>query len=669
MLKRPPGSDDVSEAGTSHLLTWLYAWSIDNKQEIETWVQAIGHYDNNEFEEALQVFDNIADTSKILFNCGVIHATLGEHERAVCWRDIRALQERANHVQVECYQRAIRLDQYLAVAYFQQGVSNFLVGDFEEGLANFNDTLLYLRGNTYIDYEQLGLKFRLYSCEVLFNRGLCYIYLQQDAAGMQDFEYAVKEKMTQDHDVINDAIRERAEGYTVFSIPVGVIYRPNEAKVKNLKAKDYLGKARLVAASDRNNTGVGFQGSDRKQALAQELAAKDDRPPENISFAATNLVQKGLASRGGREQSAPPAMNRNVFPPTPPPESDKPVLRSSAPQMTGRAASVRNPPSKTPGQQQHNGEPPLNDPRPERPGPLNRHNTVDTIRSASPAQQAVSERIDMWSSPKTKGHRTRAASENRVPTLRRQYPERSDRPLFRETTSRRGFEPIQEDSSYSDVYDMYQPQKPTFTAATGTLLPMYSAEPRISNGSDEYMHDIYEEDEYDGSDKTRFEMLSQQPKRPNLPMRSSSRRRKEEIRNVRVKVRFHEDTRYMMFGSGIEYGDFESKIRDKFSIKNRMRIKMQDEGDMITMGDQDDLDMLLLAAKEAARSEQQEMAKMEVGTRPQPMLISITDLTPPGLDTRDLSRGTFCWTVLIHLARTIERHIGQAQLSERTSLL
>lgn len=54
------------------------------KQEIETWVAALGHYDNNEFDEALKEFDNIADTSKILFNCGVIHATLGEHEKAVC---------------------------------------------------------------------------------------------------------------------------------------------------------------------------------------------------------------------------------------------------------------------------------------------------------------------------------------------------------------------------------------------------------------------------------------------------------------------------------------------------------------------------------------------------------------------------------------------------------
>lgn len=97
------------------------------------------------------------------------------------------------------------------MAYFQQGVSNFLVGDFEEALANFNDTLLYLRGNNMIDYAQLGLMFKLYSCEVLFNRGLCYIYLQQKEAGMQDFSFAVKEKVVEDHNVIDDAIREEAE--------------------------------------------------------------------------------------------------------------------------------------------------------------------------------------------------------------------------------------------------------------------------------------------------------------------------------------------------------------------------------------------------------------------------------------------------------------------------
>jgi tetratricopeptide (TPR) repeat protein len=183
-------------------------------------VAALASYDNNEFDESLKVFDQISDTSKILFNCGVIHATLGEHEKAVSERH-RAYYYRhmLTAIQVDCYQRAVRLDQYLAVAYFQQGVSNFLMGDFEEALANFNDTLLYLRGNNNIDYEQLGLKFKLYSCEVLFNRGLCYIYLQQRDAGLQDLSFAAKEKVVPDHDVIDEAIREEAEVPWLASFP------------------------------------------------------------------------------------------------------------------------------------------------------------------------------------------------------------------------------------------------------------------------------------------------------------------------------------------------------------------------------------------------------------------------------------------------------------------
>lgn len=46
-------------------------------------MQALVHYDNQEFEEALRVFNGIADTSKILFNCGIICATIGDHEKAV----------------------------------------------------------------------------------------------------------------------------------------------------------------------------------------------------------------------------------------------------------------------------------------------------------------------------------------------------------------------------------------------------------------------------------------------------------------------------------------------------------------------------------------------------------------------------------------------------------
>ena len=61
--------------------------------------------------------------------------------------------------------------------YFQCGVSNFLLTRYDAAYNDFSSALLYLRGNQFINYEQLGLKFKLYSAEVLFNRGLTQIYM------------------------------------------------------------------------------------------------------------------------------------------------------------------------------------------------------------------------------------------------------------------------------------------------------------------------------------------------------------------------------------------------------------------------------------------------------------------------------------------------------------
>jgi hypothetical protein len=68
------------------------------------------------------------------------------------------------------------------------------------------------------NYEQLGLKFKLFSAEVLFNKGLTQIYLGNAQQGLADMEDARREKATEEHNVIDDAIQDRGEGYTVFSI-------------------------------------------------------------------------------------------------------------------------------------------------------------------------------------------------------------------------------------------------------------------------------------------------------------------------------------------------------------------------------------------------------------------------------------------------------------------
>ncbi|KAK1820190.1 hypothetical protein LTR12_005341 [Friedmanniomyces endolithicus] len=551
------------------------------KQEIETWVAALAAYDNNEFDSAQRCFGQIADTSKILFNMGVLHATLGEHGQAV-----------------DCYQRAVQLDQYLAVAYFQQGVSNFLMGDFEEALANFNDTLLYLRGNNNIDYEQLGLKFKLYSCEVLFNRGLCYIYLQQKDVGMQDLIFAAREKSVPDHDVIEEAIKEQAEGYTVFSIPVGVIYRPNEAKVKNLKIKDYLGKARLVAAQDRLNV-------DPRRQAALAAMALDDRPGDKLSYAALNLVRPDLRSRSGRQQSEPP-LNRNMFPPTPPPELDPPE-----PSLEKRHSSSSG------------------------------HSSLSSLQQARPSAKPL--RLDLGVaafeqqklSPGKPPRLGTKRSESERPALRREQSGGSARTVDSRKQRQQGRlsqreMPLPEIQILEDPLEAYsaqasapqqQQQQPQ------QQLPMHQRS-RSSALNPPYMPiaiaEENEDEDHEGESADSIHDLSSDeplafeiiPPRPPAGTRHRSHSRRPpppEIRKIRIKVHA-EDMRYVMTTPTVTFAELTELIRLKFGLGvSGFRLKIKDEeGDLVTLTDQEDLEMAVGICRVSAAKERAEMGKMEV---------------------------------------------------------
>lgn len=52
----------------------------------------------------------------------------------------------------------------------------------------------------------------------MFNKGLTQINLGYAEGGMADMQEASRIKVTNEHSVIDEAIRDRGEGYTVFSI-------------------------------------------------------------------------------------------------------------------------------------------------------------------------------------------------------------------------------------------------------------------------------------------------------------------------------------------------------------------------------------------------------------------------------------------------------------------
>lgn len=551
-------------------------------------MSALAHYERNEFEEAIRVFQPIADTSKILFNCGVIRATLGEHQAAVKY-----------------YQDAIGLDQYLAVAYFQAGVSNFLVGDFEEALANFNDTLLYLRGNNHIDYEQLGLKFKLYSCEVLFNRGLCYIYLQMLDTGLADMRAAAKEKALPDHDVINEAIAEKAEGYTVFSIPVGVIYRPSDAKVKNVRARDYLGRqqVRLVAHQEANQT-------QHKRHVSAETWARDDRPAEQLSYAATHLVRPNLRSR---QQSEPP-INRNMFPPTPPPDSEKPSFFAAPSQQTSpeKAAPADR------GKRSHSAS---RAPKPER---------LDLGIAAfeKPAPESAPRRGAARSASERPSERRRDHSEDR----RRDHGDDRDR--------RRLFGAVEAGDKAEDVGArlQQQPAGPSPTLSTSSRGSASTARsrrpgpppsaPSFERRSDRDSHrsrpfsieEVEEEPEVvdDGprASSSSYGRIPIANGTPHGVLRSPTGPLAPKPLNIRAKVHFGEDTRYIITNAGVNFHDFAEAVARKFGVAGgprRVKVRSKDEdGDLITMADQEDFGLAVALCEARARREGADVGRLEV---------------------------------------------------------
>ena len=297
----------------------------------------------------------------------------------------------------------------------------------------------------------------------------------------------------------------------MFSIPVGIVYRPNDAKVKNLKAKDYLGKARLVAASTRENAFTGFAGTEIQKMATGGAAsgAKDDRPEEMLSYAATNLVKPNLQSRA-RQQSEPP-INRNMFPPTPPPESEnRPSGKRGSGENNGASGMTR-------AQSVRGGGP--------KPQPL------DLGRAAF--DQSEKPRIG---TQRSLSERPRPSRQESIFSRTREPPSRRDREW--ETQRRRpASDEDEEADDYPDeLYDMYQTSRPNRSTYNQRSRPTKPQRPMYINEE--------EEDEFEPQssvDEAEFEMLSRSKSRRRSPTTRTASRRPD-IRTIRVKVHA-EDTR------------------------------------------------------------------------------------------------------------------------------
>ncbi|OMJ16486.1 Neutrophil cytosol factor 2 [Smittium culicis] len=228
----------------------------------------------------------IADSSKVHFNIGLILSQKGENNDAI-----------------NAYLAAINLDQYLAVAYFQKGVANMIIQNNAAAFDDFNDALLNLRGNDYIDYSQVDLNYKIFACEIIYNRALCLFCLNRTEEAINDLTSALKIKSKDRHSWIDKALKSNGVDCPLFCVPKGTLYKPSASKVQSTKKVDYLGNARLIAHRDSSDSSVGFKGAvDKKlngisqtnlSKLSNELGRKvslRDKPSEPVSNSSSGNV-------------------------------------------------------------------------------------------------------------------------------------------------------------------------------------------------------------------------------------------------------------------------------------------------------------------------------------------------------------------------------------------
>ncbi|XP_045153924.1 neutrophil cytosol factor 2 [Echinops telfairi] len=201
-------------------------------EAIRLWNEGVRAADQRDWKGALDAFAAVQDPhSRICFNMGCVHTILNDMPAA----------EKA-------FTQSINRDKHLAVAYFQRGMLYFRIKKYDSAIKDLKEALTQLRGNQLIDYKILGLQFKLYACEVLYNIALTHAQRGEWKEAEESLTLATSMKSEARHSKMDKALDciWKQKLYEPVVIPAGRLFRPNERQVAQLEKKDYLGKATSV---------------------------------------------------------------------------------------------------------------------------------------------------------------------------------------------------------------------------------------------------------------------------------------------------------------------------------------------------------------------------------------------------------------------------------------
>ncbi|KAM9187288.1 neutrophil cytosol factor 2 isoform 2-T2 [Mergus octosetaceus] len=159
-------------------------------ETIRLWQEGVCAADRKEWRAALDAFTAVqSPPAKICYNIGCIHLVLGKLAEAE-----------------EAFTQSISCDKHLAVAYFQRGTIFYRRQNHEMAVKDFKEALAQLRGNQLIDYKILGMRYRLFACEILYNIALVYATMEDWKKAEEHLTLAACMKSEPQHNKIDRAM-------------------------------------------------------------------------------------------------------------------------------------------------------------------------------------------------------------------------------------------------------------------------------------------------------------------------------------------------------------------------------------------------------------------------------------------------------------------------------
>ncbi|KAG7281461.1 hypothetical protein CRUP_012404 [Coryphaenoides rupestris] len=197
---------------------------------LRLWDEAVRAMDARDWRKALETARAVTEpNSRTLFIEASAHLALQELEPAL-----------------QALNAVIAKDGRLAVAFFQRSVVLMQLGRLDDALSDCIWAQKHMRGNTVIDYRQLGLRHKMFSWQVLYNAAAVYCRMGQWEQAAEVLLSMSQERGAGRNSSIEPGLESisRGEVLTPIQVPEGEVFRPRKQEVEQLQQKDFLGKAK-----------------------------------------------------------------------------------------------------------------------------------------------------------------------------------------------------------------------------------------------------------------------------------------------------------------------------------------------------------------------------------------------------------------------------------------